>query len=197
MANGSKGEKKKSEIWLWHRRLGHAFFGYLKKLFPSLFAKSDISGFRCDICELAKSHCASFPLILNKSPLTFMLIHYNVWGPSKVPTLSVSLLWYNHFMVILLKIRTLIFSHWWLYQNDMVMLDEDQRWSELFVSKNFIKWLKLSTMQMFGFYIAIMVENIRVLIFKSIWKDMASFIILLVPIHPKKMESLNRKIGTC
>ena len=31
-------------------------------------------------------------------------------------------------------------------------------------------------MQRFGFCIVIMVENIRVLIFKSIWKDMASFI---------------------
>ena len=31
MVNGSEGEKKKSEIWLWHRRLGHASFGYLKK----------------------------------------------------------------------------------------------------------------------------------------------------------------------
>ena len=45
MADGSGGEKKKFEIWLWHRRLGHGSFGYLKKLFPSLFAKSDISGF--------------------------------------------------------------------------------------------------------------------------------------------------------
>ena len=51
-------------------------------------------------------------------------------------------------------------------------------------------------MQRFGFYVAIMVENIRVLIFKSIWKDMTSFIRLLVPIHPSKMESLNKKIGT-
>ena len=78
MANRSDGEKKKSEIWLWHQRLGHASFGYLKKLFPSLFAKSDISGFRCDICELAKSHRASFTLILNKSPFPFMVIHYDV-----------------------------------------------------------------------------------------------------------------------
>ncbi|RVW13447.1 Retrovirus-related Pol polyprotein from transposon RE1 [Vitis vinifera] len=38
-----------------------------------------------------------------------------------------------------------------------------------------------------------MVENIKVLIFKSIWKDMTSFIKLLVPIHPSKMESLNEK----
>ncbi|KAL6323676.1 hypothetical protein AAG906_002143 [Vitis piasezkii] len=89
--------KKKSEIWLWHRRLGHASFGYLKKLFPSLFAKSDISGFRCDICELAKSHRASFPLILNKSPSPFMVIHSDVWGPSKVPTLS-GLRWFVTFI---------------------------------------------------------------------------------------------------
>ncbi|RVW38091.1 Retrovirus-related Pol polyprotein from transposon RE1 [Vitis vinifera] len=38
-----------------------------------------------------------------------------------------------------------------------------------------------------------MVENIKILIFKSIWKDMASFIRLLVPIHPSKMELLNEK----
>ena len=77
MADGSEGEKKKSAIWLWHQRLGHVSFGYLKKLFPSLFVNSDISGFCCDICELAKSHCASFPLILNKSLLPFMVIHSN------------------------------------------------------------------------------------------------------------------------
>ena len=65
MADGSEGEKKKSEIWLWHRRLGHVSFGYLKKLFPTLFPRSDVSGFRCDICELAKSHRASILLILN------------------------------------------------------------------------------------------------------------------------------------
>ena len=78
MADESEEEKKKSEIWLWHRCLGHAFFGYLKKLFPSLFAKRDISGFRCDICELAKSHRVSFLLILNKSPFPFMVIHSDV-----------------------------------------------------------------------------------------------------------------------
>ncbi|RVW27774.1 Retrovirus-related Pol polyprotein from transposon RE1 [Vitis vinifera] len=43
------------------------------------------------------------------------------------------------------------------------------------------------------FCVVIMVENIKVPIFKSIWKDMASFIRLLVPIHPSKMESLNGK----
>ena len=57
-------------------------------MFPSLFVKSDILGFRCDICELAKSHHALFPLIFNKSLLPFMVIHYDVSVPSKVLTLS-------------------------------------------------------------------------------------------------------------
>lgn len=82
--NSHEGGKKKSNIWLWHRRLGHASFGYLKKLFPSLLVKVDVSNFQCDVCELAKSHRASFPLILNKSPIPFMIIHSDVWGPSKV-----------------------------------------------------------------------------------------------------------------
>ena len=67
---------------------GTCFLWLFKKIVTSLFAKSDISGFRCDICELAKSHRVSFPLILNKSPLLFMVIHSDVWCPSKVPTLS-------------------------------------------------------------------------------------------------------------
>ena len=73
---------------MWHRRLGHASFGYLKKLFPNLFAKSDISSFRYDICELSKSYHTSFLLILNKNSFSFMVIHSDVWGSSKVPTLS-------------------------------------------------------------------------------------------------------------
>ena len=75
------------EIWLWHRRLGHASFGYLKRLFPGLFTNLDISVLKCDVCELAKSHRASFPLVLHKSPLPFMVIHSDVWGPSKIPTM--------------------------------------------------------------------------------------------------------------
>ncbi|KAK2993896.1 hypothetical protein RJ640_012770 [Escallonia rubra] len=88
MVNDSEGEMRKSEIWLWHRRLGHASFGYLKKLFPSLFTKCDVSSFQCEVCELAKSHRVSFPLALNKSPDPFMIIHSDVWGPSKVNSLG-------------------------------------------------------------------------------------------------------------
>ena len=83
--DGSEGEKKKSEIWLWHRRLGHASFGYMKKLFPSLFVKFDVSSFHCDVCELTKIHRASFPLSLNKSPVPFMDILMFGVHPKSLP----------------------------------------------------------------------------------------------------------------
>ena len=73
-----KKEEGKSEIWLWHRRLGHASFGYMKKLFPNLFANFDVSSFQCDVCELEKRHRAWFPLTLKKSLVPFMIIHSDV-----------------------------------------------------------------------------------------------------------------------
>ena len=60
----------------------------MKKLFSSLFANFDVSRFQCDVYELAKSHHALFPLTLNKSPVPFMIIHSDVWGPSKFATLD-------------------------------------------------------------------------------------------------------------
>lgn len=77
-----------SQIWLWHKRLGHILFGYLKKLFPQLFSKCDVSDFKCDVCELAKSQRVPFPISVNKSPVPFMVIHSDVWGPAKQSSLS-------------------------------------------------------------------------------------------------------------
>lgn len=73
--------KRIIEIGLWH-----ASFGYLKRLFPNLFKILDMSIFKCEVCEVTKSHNASFLLILNRSP--FMVIHFDIWGLSKVPTLG-------------------------------------------------------------------------------------------------------------
>ncbi|CAL2249190.1 unnamed protein product [Prunus armeniaca] len=83
---GTSVEKQTSEVWLWHRRLGHALFGYLHKLFPSLFSQLDISSFTCDIRELAKSHRVPFPLSSYKNLVPFSLVHSDVWGPAKITT---------------------------------------------------------------------------------------------------------------
>ena len=88
VAEGHQGNKNELDIWLYHRRFGHTSFGYLKRLFPTLFRNCDVSKFHCEVCELAKSHRASFPLTLSKKMPPFMTIHFDVWGPSKVPTMS-------------------------------------------------------------------------------------------------------------
>ena len=52
----------------------------MKKLFPSLFANFDVSSFKCDVFELGKSHRASFPLTLTKSPVPFMRSYILMFG---------------------------------------------------------------------------------------------------------------------
>ena len=83
----SSGHNNKvKRIWLWHRRLGHASFGYLRKLLPSLFNGVSDSDFQCQDCILAKSHRTSYHLSLNKRSVPFELIHSDVWGPSPIAT---------------------------------------------------------------------------------------------------------------
>ncbi|KAI5353833.1 hypothetical protein L3X38_006727 [Prunus dulcis] len=43
--SGTRPKGERDKIWLWHKRLGHASFSYLKKLFPSLFSSLDVSNF--------------------------------------------------------------------------------------------------------------------------------------------------------
>lgn len=86
LASDLTQDKNKKEIWLWHRRLGHPSFSYLKKLFPSLFHKCNISDFLCETCVMAKSHRVVFPLSNKKSVFPFSLVHTDVWGPSPQST---------------------------------------------------------------------------------------------------------------
>jgi hypothetical protein len=51
--------------------LGHVSFEYLHKLFPQLFLQLTVSNFKCDICNLTKSHRVPFPISMNKSPVPF------------------------------------------------------------------------------------------------------------------------------
>ena len=69
-------------------RLGHPSFQYLKHLFPSLFKNKNPSSFQCEFCELAKHHRTSFPLQPYRLSKPFSLIHSDVWGSSRVSTLS-------------------------------------------------------------------------------------------------------------
>lgn len=60
---------------LWHFRLGHPSFHYMKYLFPILFENKKSSSFQCDICQFAKNHRATFSpkpyTATNKKSLSF------------------------------------------------------------------------------------------------------------------------------
>ena len=73
---------------LWHRRLGHPSFQYLKYLFPKLFKALDCSKLHCEACHLAKDHRVSFPIKPYFASKPFYLFHSDVWGPSKLSILS-------------------------------------------------------------------------------------------------------------
>ena len=57
-------------------------------MFPKLFLHLPISDLKCDICELAKSHRVPFPIRMHKSPIPFMVVHSDVWGPTKISSLN-------------------------------------------------------------------------------------------------------------
>jgi hypothetical protein len=86
--SATKSDRILSEVWLWHKRLGHLSFSYLKKLKPHLFTELQILDLQCDICELAKSHRKPFSSSFNKSSKPFMVIHSDIWGPATISSMS-------------------------------------------------------------------------------------------------------------
>ncbi|CAL2239261.1 unnamed protein product [Prunus armeniaca] len=90
-------DSKQKKIWLWHRRLGHSSFSYMKHLIPDLFSGFKDSDFTCDICILAKSHRVPYPLSTNKCTTPFTLIHFDVWGLSPITAPS-SVRWFVTFI---------------------------------------------------------------------------------------------------
>ncbi|RDY09226.1 hypothetical protein CR513_06435, partial [Mucuna pruriens] len=71
-----------SQIWLYHKHLGHPLFGLLKTMFSHLLTKDPVESFKCDICQFSKHHRATFSPSNNKSLEPFDLIYSNVWGPT-------------------------------------------------------------------------------------------------------------------
>lgn len=55
--NGSVSSiSTRKKIILWHLRLGHPSFPYLKYLFPKMFKNLDCYSLHCESCYLSKSH---------------------------------------------------------------------------------------------------------------------------------------------
>nr|KYP75541.1 Retrovirus-related Pol polyprotein from transposon TNT 1-94 [Cajanus cajan] len=68
-----------------HCRLGHPSLNKLKKMVPYL---SRLESLKCESCQLGKHVRTSFPNSINNRAVSpFDVIHSNVWGPSRVPSL--------------------------------------------------------------------------------------------------------------
>ena len=72
----------------WHLRLSHSSFLYLRCIFPKLFKGVDYSLFQYESCHLSKDHRVKFVSKSYSPSKPVYLIHSDVWGPSKVTTLS-------------------------------------------------------------------------------------------------------------
>ena len=65
------------KIMLWHHRLDHPSFPYLKSLFSYLFKNKDPCSFQCENFQIAKHTRVPFPII-----------HSDIWWPSRVTNIS-------------------------------------------------------------------------------------------------------------
>ena len=63
---------------LWHFRLGHLSFRYLKHLFSKLFVNKDPSMLHCEIYEFAKHHHTYFHVQSYNPTKPFAIIRIDV-----------------------------------------------------------------------------------------------------------------------
>lgn len=53
-------------------------------MFPSFFKDIDVNSLHCDAFKFVKHHQVPFPLSNNRSLVPFLLINYDIWGPSRI-----------------------------------------------------------------------------------------------------------------
>jgi len=73
-------------VLLRHWRLGHPSLQKIQSVIP---VESSISSLGCEFCELGKHHRATFQSRVNShSSSVFELVHSDVWGPNRMPSIK-------------------------------------------------------------------------------------------------------------
>jgi hypothetical protein len=95
---------------LWHSRLGHASLPRVQLLASQGHLGSiDLKSFDCVSCHLGKQTHLFFNKSESLSSAPFDLVHYDIWGPTLVPSEGVSLFCY-FFMIILVILGYIYYS---------------------------------------------------------------------------------------
>lgn len=81
-------ESRMELIMLWHKRLGHPNFMYLRRYKPELFNGVSHDYLKCETCHLGKQSKGQYPAKNYKESEPFNLVHSDIWGPSR--TLNVN-----------------------------------------------------------------------------------------------------------
>ena len=71
---------------LWHQRLGHASYRTLHHL--PVCTNLPVQSPLCHICPLAKQSRLPFPISTIRTSNCFDILHVDVWGPYKIPSLT-------------------------------------------------------------------------------------------------------------
>ncbi|XP_074282817.1 uncharacterized protein LOC141607365 [Silene latifolia] len=74
-----------TDVQLFHNRLGYSSIEKLRHV--NVTSATAIKDFFCESCVLAKHHILPFPRSKSYAHSCFDLIHVDVWGPYKVPTM--------------------------------------------------------------------------------------------------------------
>ncbi|GJR74201.1 cysteine-rich receptor-like protein kinase 8 [Tanacetum coccineum] len=72
---------------LWNSRLGHPLLSVLEQI-KSISISKDCNDYSFNVCPLAKHHASPFILSDSNAKSLFELIHVDVWGPYKHPTMD-------------------------------------------------------------------------------------------------------------
>lgn len=88
IAGHSSCSQVTSSTDLWHRRLGHLSSSRLDFMAKNLFNFPFKTNDACDVCALAKQSRLPFFASSISSVRPFELIHCDIWGPYKIPSLS-------------------------------------------------------------------------------------------------------------
>lgn len=74
----------KKVIWKYHYKIGHPSFKILQCMFSFLFFNVNIENFTCETCEIVKHQHVVFRKSDFKSSAPYLIIHFDVWGSSKI-----------------------------------------------------------------------------------------------------------------